>query len=146
MEQVAIITKLVQELIAMNSSEADTDNVEVMLMSCVSSLEFELRAKIRAEKKKQEEKEEEAWEARYACGEFDAIYAKEKEEQRAYMAKRDAEDARKKEAQRERRRELYQLKKAEKKAKEVDWRSKICKFCGGYNGGEGCVSCFGEKK
>jgi len=54
MEQIAIITKLVQELTAMSSSEGDTDNVEGMLRSCVSSLEFELRAKIRAEKKKEE--------------------------------------------------------------------------------------------
>jgi len=54
MEQIAIITKLVQELTAMSSSEGDTDNVEGMLRSCVSSLEFELKRKIRAEKKREE--------------------------------------------------------------------------------------------
>jgi hypothetical protein len=109
MEQVAIITKLVQELIALNKPI----DVESMLGEFVSSLEQKVKVSL---------------------------------EEKAKLDKYYREEARKKEAQRERRRELYQLKKAEKKAKEVDWRSNICKFCGGYNGGEWCVSCFGEKK
>ena len=115
MEQVAIITQLVQELIAMNRPI----DVESILGGCVSSLEQKVKSSL---------------------------------EQKAVLDKYYREEARKKEAQRERRRELYQLKKAEKKAKEVDWRSMICKFCGGYAGVPldnitlVCETCFGEKK
>jgi hypothetical protein len=138
MEQVAIITKLVEEMIAMNCGERHMGHFILNLDTAVRTLTHI----------KEDIPRQMAWEAKWEAGraEREAKEAKSKEE---YRAKVEAEEARKKEEKRKRRAFLYQAKKAEKKAMEVgdnDWRSKICGHCGGYNGSEWCVSCFGEKK
>jgi hypothetical protein len=78
MEQVAIITKLVQELIALNKPIS----VESILGVCVSSLEQKVKVSLEEKAKLDKYYREEEW---------------------------------KKEERNRRRRELYQLKKAEKK-------------------------------
>ena len=141
MEQVAIITKLVEEMIAMNCGERNMAHFILNLDTAVRTLTHI----------KEDIPRQMAWEAKWEAGraEREAKEAKSKEE---YRAKVEREEARKKEAQRERRRELYQLKKAEKKAEEVDWRSKICNLCGGYAGvpldniTHFCETCYGKKK
>jgi hypothetical protein len=96
MEQVAIITKLVQELIAMNKPI----DVESVLGEFVSSLEQKVARK----------KEQREWSVRWEEGRVER-------EKRLVIEKARAEREAKrvKEERNERRRELYQLKKAEKK-------------------------------
>ena len=184
MEQVAIITKLVEEMIAMNCGERQMAHFILNLDCAVRTLTHI----------KEDAPRQTARDLRWEAGreEREAKEAKAKED---YRAKREAEEAEKKEAQRERRRELYHLKKMKgkicdrceefpaevpkwnwcencyfqhscdsldckddncvclprkekcvRKQKKVDWRSKICKFCGGHNEDQWCVSCCGEKK
>ena len=184
MEQVAIITKLVEEMIAMNCGERQMAHFILNLDCAVRTLTHI----------KEDAPRQTARDLRWEAGreEREAKEAKAKED---YRAKREAEEAEKKEAQRERRRELYHLKKMkgkicdrceefpaevpkwnwcencyfqhscdseecedgncvclprkekcvrkQKKAEEVDWRSKICGHCGGHNED---LSCCGEKK
>jgi hypothetical protein len=106
MEQVAIITKLVEELTAMNCGEKHMAHFILNLDCAVRTLTHI----------KEDIPRQMAWEVKWEAGraEREAKEAKSKEE---YRAKVEAEEARKKEAQRERRRELYQLKKAETKAR-----------------------------
>jgi len=122
MEQVAIITQLVQDMIAMNSTESEMGHFLLNLNCAVRTL-TSIKEDIPAKRAR-----DLWWEAGRAERE-----AKEAE----YWAKRNAEEARKKEAQKERRRELYQLKKL---------KGKFCDRCEefpaevvGWNWCENCV-------
>ena len=141
MEQVAIITKLVEEMIAMNCGERHMAHFILNLDTAVRTLTHI----------KEDAPRQMVWEAKWEA-EKQEREAKEAEKMREYLAKKEREEERKKEAQRQRRRELYQLKKAEKKAEEEDWRNKICNLCGGYAGvpldniTHFCETCYGKKK
>jgi hypothetical protein len=126
MEQVAIITKLVEELTAMNCGEKHMAHFILNLDCAVRTLTHI----------KEDIPRQMAWEVKWEAGraEREAKEAKSKEE---YRAKVEAEEARKKEAQKERRRELYQLKKL---------KGKFCDRCEefpaevvGWNWCENCV-------
>jgi hypothetical protein len=106
MEQVAIITKLVEEMIAMNCGEREMAHFILNLDCAVRTLTH-----IKEDTPRQMARDLK-WEAGRA--EREAKEAKEKEEKRLIQER---QEEYKKEAQRERRRELYQLKKAEKKAR-----------------------------
>lgn len=139
MEQVAIITQLVQDMIAMNCSERQMGHFILNLDTAVRTLTHI----------KEDAPRQMVWEAKWEA-EKQEREAKEAEKMREYLAKKEREEERKKEAQRQRRRELYQLKKAEKKAEEEDWRNKICNLCGGYAGApldnitHFCETCYGK--
>jgi len=106
MEQVAIITQLVQDMIAMNSTEREMNNFLLNLNSAVRNLTYIVK----------EIPLEREWAVEYEANkvEREAREAKEKEEEKA---KWERARAREKEERNERRRELYQLKKAKKEQK-----------------------------
>jgi hypothetical protein len=106
MEQVAIITKLVEEMIAMNCGEREMAHFILNLDCAVRTLTH-----IKEDTPRRMARDLK-WEAGRA--EREAKEAKEKEEKRLIQER---QEEYKKEKQRERRRELYQLKKAEKKAR-----------------------------
>jgi len=106
MEQVAIITKLVEEMIAMNCGEREMAHFILNLDTAVKTLTY-----IKEDTPRQMARDLK-WEEGRA--EREAKEAKEKEEKRLIQER---QEEYKKEAQRERRRELYQLKKAEKNAR-----------------------------
>jgi hypothetical protein len=103
MEQVAIITQLVQEMVALNCSESEMAHFILNLDTAVKTLTY-----IKEDIPRQRARDL-RWEAGRA--EREAKEAKEKEEKRLIQER---QEEYKKEKQRHRRRELYQLKKAEK--------------------------------
>jgi hypothetical protein len=107
MEQVAIITQLVQDMIAMNSTEREMKDFLLNLNSAVRTLTYIVKEEIPLHRE---------WAVEYEANkvEREAKEAKEKEEEKA---KWERARAREKVEQNSRRRELYQLKNAKKEQK-----------------------------
>jgi hypothetical protein len=140
MEQVAIITQLVQDMIAMNCGEREMAHFILNLDTAVKTLTY-----IKEDTPRQMARD---WKREAGRAEREAKEAKEKEEKRLIQER---QEEYKKEKQRQRRRELYQLKKMKAKVEEhIEAEPEdegviecfyICRYCrASYSNGE--VDCF----